>query len=453
MKVITVGWNPNVILDLLKPIEEKSEIKFIHLFEFGSRRLQKIKRKYSFNNIDCFAVDSVLEIANEFDLELLHKLENVYHCSISCIIDTDCFLKDFQNKDIALSYLSLIAKNLYLLLNKLKPDYVICSNDRAHSHITFAICKLLEIPCYAFAFTVIPNDRTWFIDKLEPNCLVPFERENESDFSYELAQKVVSDYMDDKLSIMAYKAPFKLTDYFNKFYTKIIKTFFDQDIFLVPGITKPFLKNSIKDNLDRFKNRLALKYSQFIFTYNGKFAYFPLHMSNEAMVNTWAPMFIDQLALVRQVSMSLPVGMKLIVKLHFSDPDYYSIKEIRKILKLSNVLVAHPSSSSRWFIKNSSLVFGISGTSCLEASLFGIPTILFSNSPYLHFPNTIRSTDVTKLKDQVFEMLKKNKPTQDQITTSFMNYVLRYKKGRINDWSIKSSQSDQENFLKILRSI
>ena len=47
-----------------------------------------------------------------------------------------------------------------------------------------------------------------------------------------------------------------------------------------------------------------------------KFAYFPLSVQPELSTNLWAPMFTNLFELIRQIAISLPSGMSLVVKEH-----------------------------------------------------------------------------------------------------------------------------------------
>ena len=169
-------------------------------------------------------------------------------------------------------------------------------------------------------------------------------------------------------------------------------------------------------------------------------------MSPESMIDTWAIFYQNQLQLLEQIALALPLEMKLVVKLHFSDPDNYSAKELSKITRIVDVHIAHPGASSRELIENASLVFGITGTSSLEAALLGKPILNFGDTPYLNFPSSERARLPDQLHSQILELLSKPKPSDASIRNAFIRYSKRYLPGRINDWSYAISDEDVSRF-------
>ena len=177
-----------------------------------------------------------------------------------------------------------------------------------------------------------------------------------------------------------------------------------------------------------------------------KYAYFPLHMSPESMIDTWAIFYQNQLELIKQVALAMPLDLSLVIKLHFSDPDSYSARQLETLSKITGVLIANPYSDGRTFIENATLVFGITGTSSLEAALLGKPTIIFGDTPYLEFPNSERAKRPDEISSQIRNLLQMPPPPKEDIETAFEKYANRYSPGRINDWNIPLSKADIEKF-------
>src|SRR5262249_41992573 len=139
---------------------------------------------------------------------------------------------------------------------------------------------------------------------------------------------------------------------------------------------------------------------------NSRFVFFPLQMSPESSIDTWAPFYQDQLALVVQLSLAIPADVEFVVKLHFSDPDNYSRAQLRGLTCLPRLRVIHPDASSHAFLRQAALVVGIQGTARLEAALLGKPVLLFGDSPYQHFPRTERARRPDELHQQIRRMLE-----------------------------------------------
>jgi capsule polysaccharide modification protein KpsS len=174
----------------------------------------------------------------------------------------------------------------------------------------------------------------------------------------------------------------------------------------------------------------------------GAYVYFPFHMAPESMLDTWAPFYQNQLAFVVQVAQAIPIDMSFVVKLHFSDPDNYSRRQLKELMSLPRMHIAHPSASGSIFLEKASLVIGITGTSCLEAALIGKPVIVFGDSPYVNFPRSERAERPDKLYGQIRRMLDQSPPTDNEIAEAYAAYMARYMPGRINDWSRRFTEDE-----------
>ena len=114
------------------------------------------------------------------------------------------------------------------------------------------------------------------------------------------------------------------------------------------------------------------------------FVFCPLHYQPEATLLGASPAWLDQLALVRLLSASLPAGHRLVVKDHpviggTRAPAFY-----RSVRQLPNVVLLDERVSGRWIARarNCSLVATIGGTVGLEAMLFGKPVLVFGRVYY-----------------------------------------------------------------------
>jgi hypothetical protein len=131
----------------------------------------------------------------------------------------------------------------------------------------------------------------------------------------------------------------------------------------------------------------------------------------------------------------MPPNMRLLVKVHISDADNYSARQLRQLLRLPNVQLVHPTSASRDFINQAELIIGIQGTICLESALLGKPVLMFGESPYLHFPSVERIGRITDLPMQIRAAIAKPKPGREEILAAYVQYLARYMPARYNDWT------------------
>ena len=114
------------------------------------------------------------------------------------------------------------------------------------------------------------------------------------------------------------------------------------------------------------------------------FVFFPLHYQPEAALLGAAPGYLDQLALVRLLSASLPAGFRLVVKDHPVTGGAHGPAFYRDARALKNVVLLDERLSGRAITRaeNCRLVATIGGTAGLEAMLFGKPVMMFGRAYY-----------------------------------------------------------------------
>ena len=114
------------------------------------------------------------------------------------------------------------------------------------------------------------------------------------------------------------------------------------------------------------------------------FVFLPLHYQPEAALLGASPGYLDQLALVRLLSASLPAGYRLVVKDHPVTGGTHGPAFYRSMKKLGNVVLMDEGVSGRVITRaaNCALVASIGGTVGLEAMLSGKPVLLFGRTYY-----------------------------------------------------------------------
>ncbi|MDR9381935.1 MAG: hypothetical protein RI560_09750 [Natronomonas sp.] len=117
---------------------------------------------------------------------------------------------------------------------------------------------------------------------------------------------------------------------------------------------------------------------------NEKYVFFPLHAQPEPSTTILAPMYLDQIDLLRQVSRSIPLRQELYVKEHprmFRD-NPRSIEYYRRLRQLPNVHLVHPTVSSYELTRNCNLLVTITGTAALEAVIHRKPAVTFGRAHF-----------------------------------------------------------------------
>lgn len=139
-----------------------------------------------------------------------------------------------------------------------------------------------------------------------------------------------------------------------------------------------------------------------------KYVYFPLHVQPEMSTMTFAPFYLDQPSIIENISKSLPIDYRLVIKEHPSmlgrrDGNYY-----RRIKSLPNVRFVSPTVNSFEITENSSAIFTITGTAGLEGLILRKPVFVLGSTFYRHCPLIINVGELspTKWPEVVSQTLK-----------------------------------------------
>ena len=140
------------------------------------------------------------------------------------------------------------------------------------------------------------------------------------------------------------------------------------------------LRASIKRYFFYFITENFIKYEKEVTT--SKYVYFPLHLQPEATLLSTAPVFSDQLSIIRGLSASLPSGYKLVIKDYPLQGGYRPPSFYKQIKKLPNVILYHRVFPSIKLVENCEMVVTIQGTVGLEALLRNKKVLLLSRAFY-----------------------------------------------------------------------
>jgi hypothetical protein len=100
--------------------------------------------------------------------------------------------------------------------------------------------------------------------------------------------------------------------------------------------------------------------------------------------------FNDQGAIIRQMALSMPAGVRLIIKEH-TWLGGHSLGFYRDLVSLPNVLMAHPEIRAIDLIPNALAVASLASTVTLEAAMFGKPAMIFSDRSEFAFLPSVRT--------------------------------------------------------------
>lgn len=433
--IFTTGWEPEFTQYLLAPISTRTGIEFIHGVVGDARRVPILNRTVPASRWVVLS-KSAKEPLPSPDYDLLASLESVGVPTIRSMIRGDRVLRN-RNPIEALAYATLLARRLFVAFDESKPDVVLGSFDSAHSAMGLAVAKALGIPWVTMSFTVIPDNLTGFCRGMTPEQILPITRPVD-DALREEARSLLVKVRSKNVRVLAYRppeSPAQKARQIVSYARSLARRIGSASSLGVDQFTFPTIKERVADVTRRSINGLRLPTDAMLSNPpGGRFIFFPLHMAPESSVDTWAPMYQNQLELAMQLSLAAPVDVDVVVKLHFSDPDNYSRGRLQQLMDVPRLRIVNPGASSSVFLDRATLVVGIAGTASLEAALLGKPVLLFGDSPYQHFPRTERAKRPDELYEQIQGMLNRTPPTEEEIVDAYAVYLARYMPGRINDW-------------------
>lgn len=371
---------------------------------------------------------SIKEIESTLQIESVWK--NLIHVDRSIIYTPGkkfrySFRKQVSDKDA----LSIVKLNYLLVKDKIfgidKPDIIVLPNFGSIFHnVLYHYAKIKKVDCWMpipskisnrvtlskdldYCLNHIFEDFDYFKPKIES---VKFSENYLENFKKELIMPVHLNYKND--------AYFKSINIYKKFFKRLIK--------LPLKILKTLIKNSNKlnpkvyrttDNIrtdyvflnffSEYYNLCRLKFLKYDNLKDiEKYAYFPLSVQPEISTNLWAPLFTNLFELIRQIAISLPSGITLVVKEHPYMVGRRRAKYYEKLKSLPNVKLINPSVLTNDIInsKKCDLVTVVSGTSGFEAALLGKKVIQFSDTFYKVLPNVKILTDMTKFTEEFNKM-------------------------------------------------
>lgn len=113
-----------------------------------------------------------------------------------------------------------------------------------------------------------------------------------------------------------------------------------------------------------------------------RYVLYPIHFQPEASTLVQAPYYLDQAALIENISKSLPVGYRLYVKEHVSNRGRRTLAFYKRIRNTFGVRLLGPDEDTWSLIRGASAIAVITGTVGWEGLLFGKPVITFGDVFY-----------------------------------------------------------------------
>jgi capsule polysaccharide export protein KpsC/LpsZ len=138
-----------------------------------------------------------------------------------------------------------------------------------------------------------------------------------------------------------------------------------------------------------------------------RYVFFPLHTEPEVSLLVYGRPFLNQIEVIRQIAISLPIDVHLVVKEHPWMVGKRKYSSYAKLLNIPRVHLARPEMTARDLIEKSALVAVITGSVGLEAAILRKPVITFGDCAFNALPLTMvrRCNDLRELPSLVRTML------------------------------------------------
>lgn len=388
--------------EYLRHLKTQKEIKYLCL-----PLVEEIALRYKGKAID----ENILE-----EFEKKYGLPNIwpYIYADRNLVYYSAKYSHHQIKKIVYSFFEFYEQ----FLEKYKPTAIIswppASIDRL---VLIKVAQSYRIPCFIIQSARIPGRVTiirniydkW--EKIEEKLKILKEKKLTS-AQERMALEFINEFEKSRLqpdSASYYRKPPKIQ--IEKWW-KIFKYFYYYYITgeLKRDYMRPSLFKRVGEEILPFLRYHYLK-SLYIFEKPRKeeaYAYFPLHFEPEASVMVLAPFFVDQISLLWNIAKSLPINMKLYVKEHIPMLGRRPVRYYKEIKKIPNVKLIEPFYDSHALIKNSRIIFTITGTAGWEGILYKKPVINFGNAFYNASGLVENITDVTKLPYVIKNLLSKD---------------------------------------------
>jgi hypothetical protein len=138
-----------------------------------------------------------------------------------------------------------------------------------------------------------------------------------------------------------------------------------------------------------------------------RYVFFPLHTEPEVSLLVYGRPFLNQIEVIRQIAISLPIDVHMVVKEHPWMVGKRKYSSYAKLLNIPRVHLAPPEMAARDLIEKSALVTVITGSTGLEAAILRKPVITFGDCAFNALPLTMvrRCHDLRELPSLVRTML------------------------------------------------
>ena len=417
------------LVGLPKTLQEKHNFDIYAILDVTDKQKKFFQKQelIKFSKI-WFFHDYISKATKKPDTKYLKLIEKKHKIDLSLLASNERFFNKWNkyykfSSDEKLLILEQECKLFEKILDEVQPDFLITAQTTLHhNHLFYEICKargikvLMIRSSFFMGKHIISSefdsiDNTQINGKFHFNSLVDIQNYLKKYDSTNKVKLELENWLASKTDYLKAILKFLVSSNTN---VKTHYTYYGRSKFAVLKgtifsiIKKRFRESFINKNLIRdIKNKKPL-------------IYFPLQVEPERSLLIQAPNYTNQIEVITNIVKSLPAGYELYVKEHPANVfrEWRSVDDYKKIMKLPNVKLIHPSVKSEDLIIKSSLVITISSTSGLEAAFHNKPSIIFADLDYSILPSVHKIKAIDELPYAIKTSLKK------EVKSSDLNYYI-----------------------------
>ncbi|HEV2489264.1 MAG TPA: hypothetical protein VGT03_05620 [Candidatus Acidoferrales bacterium] len=357
----------------------------------ATRMVERIKSFNEVHNLAAYLKESVRRCNLQESTAVLREFEHAGDCAtLNTMVHADRIISRYPYQGI-ISILAAVIRFWEQLLSDMRPDAIVGEVACATEWLCWTEAQRLNIPYLIPCPTPVAN-RFFFIgapagswlsmqrsyEEAKERSLSPEEAHTAELFVQEfrarkskppfLAWGQRSPFLPDirQIGRRAARIPFRIQSY-------IEDGEFEVGSYHGTPPWNPIWQDTLKVIRHAFCESAVCEHS----VPEGPSVYFPLHVQPEFTTDVRAPFLSNQVAVIENISKSIPIGHRFIVKEHPNMKGERRLSFYRQLKKLHNVQLVSPSIDSHTLIERSDAVLTITGSSAWEAILYEKPVIAF----------------------------------------------------------------------------
>lgn len=443
--MIHIGWySRGKYLDLYTELAKYMVSTNISEFRLSSvthseQDKEKLLGKYNFNN-RVYSLNSYLqENWNSFDISTntLIQLESKYGFpSLSSYMLGDYFIvkPNYQQMlRLMVGYIRFFED----YFEREKPDYFVNEKGSSTStNVAWAVCQRYNVT--SLCFVKVPIEKSFYISpnrlgfptqlqeeyaRLKKNALSIDDEKNVTKFINDFCQnpKKTSDII---FMARKPKIPWNILE-FIRWLRKTVTYYTDRPCYMYGNPIKAPIKQLAR--VLRYRLYKVLNLFEKV-DYDKKYVLYPLHRVSEWSMHMSAPFtYADQISVISNIALSLPLDHELYVKEHTGLIGHREISFYKQIKKIPGVRLISPYEDTFQLIRNSSAVVVLSGSMGWESILFKKPVITLGYTWYDAYDGLFKGGDPKEFPMIIKKAINSNPPNVENLKR-FVLAVLNVKK-------------------------